>query len=117
MCIRDRLAYYADDKWTEEQLSLIINFSRQAIQDIRDHGDFPKDEVSSWDLGYGWTIHARGYDPVPHEPIALFGEAFILLLQNNLPVPPEKTTWFYGTKNEPMTIEINCNYDEIRRKS
>jgi len=106
------LAYFADDNWTQEQTNLILRFCGDAISAIRDHGDFSKAEISTWQLGQELRIFTRGLDPVPSEPVVRFGEALVLLLKEELPAPPELHWWFYGTEDSPKTIKMLRNYDD-----
>ena len=77
-----------------------------AIEAIKLHGDFRASEVESWKILEDLTIFARGHDPIPWDPVARIGRAFILLLQNAMPKPPENHAWFYTLDESVDTIRM-----------
>lgn len=100
------MANYTDSDWTASQLDLVIQLSRHAVDAIRSHGDFAAADVQSWQVLDEQRIFARGHDPIPAEPVARLGEAFIQLLQGQLPVPPDQHWWFYTLEAETDTIQM-----------
>ena len=100
------MACYTDDEWTTHQIDLIVKLSRQAIMAIRQHGDFSASDVETWPLIDNERLSARGHDPIPSEPVARLGEAYILLLLAELPEPPESHLWFYTLEEDIDTIKM-----------
>lgn len=100
------LAHYADDEWTSEQIDLVLQLCDDAISAIRKHGDFAASDVESWPVLDDQRIFTRGHDPIPSEPIARLGEAFVLLLQGQLLLPPNQHLWFYTLDDEVDTIKM-----------
>ncbi len=107
------LAFFADDRWTEEQVDLIIRLSQKAITKILAHGDFTDVEVLSLELIDDLKLHVRGMKTIPCVPISRFGEAFMHLLLDELPAPPHKTWWYYGMAEQPETMSMQVNWDEL----
>ena len=103
------MAHYTDDNWTTSQVDLVIQLSRHAIDAIRSHGDFAASDVQSWPVLDENRIFARGHDPIPAEPVARLGDAFIQLLQGQLPAPPDQHWWFYTLELETDTIKMRSS--------
>lgn len=102
------LADFADDDWDNEQIRLITKLGNCAISNIRQHGDFTDEEISSWAVLDDLRIFPRGYEIIPVKFIINFGEAFLDMLNGELPEAPKGYWWFYGVGDEysPSTIKM-----------
>lgn len=101
------LPRYADDKWKDSQVDVVVDLSRQAIDAILSHGDFAATEIESWPIRVNDEnrhVFPRGRELIPAIPVANLGEAFVQLLLGNLPKPPHQTKWFFTLELEPATI-------------
>lgn len=103
------LAHYADDEWSQSQINTVIELSQVATEKIRCGGDIPASEIEAWPILDSQRIFARGHDPVPCEPVARLGDAFIALLQNALPKPPQGQWWFFTLKANADTIPMRAD--------
>ncbi len=103
------LSHYADDDWSQSQIDTVIGLCQTAVNAIRSGGDFPAREIESWQILDDQRIFTRGHDIVPCEPVARLGEAFIELLNNTLPEPPERHWWFFTLDENPDTIAMRVD--------
>ena len=103
------LSHYADDHWSQSEIDIVIELCRTATSAIRCGGDIPAREIESWQILDDQRIFTRGHDPVPCEPVARLGDAFIALLQNTLPEPPERHWWFFTLDENTDTISIRAD--------
>lgn len=76
------VASYTDEKWSRDQVDLVLELSRDATSSIRRHGNFPAAAV------------------------ARLGDAYAMLLEGTLPVAPERHVWFYTLDEVVHTIEM-----------
>jgi len=100
------LSHYAEDEWSQSQIDTVIEMCRSATDAIRWRVGIPAAEIESWPILDDQRIFARGHDPVPCEPVARLGDAFIALLQNKLPIPPERHWWFFTLDDNVDTISM-----------
>jgi hypothetical protein len=98
------LSQWADDGWSQQQVDTVIELCRTATHAIRCGGDIPACEIESWAILDEQRIFTRGHNLVPSEPVARLGDAFIALLQNTLPEPPEGHRWFFTLDENTDTI-------------
>lgn len=103
------LSHYVDDEWSQSQIDTVLELCRSATNAIRSGGDIPAREIESWPILDDQRIFTRGHDPVPCEPVARLGEAFIALLQNTLPEPPERHWWFFTLDENVHTIPMRAD--------
>lgn len=99
------LSHFAEDDWSQSQIETIIELNRSAVNIIRTHGDISAQEIESWSILENLRIFTRGHNPVPCEPVARLGEAFIALLNNTLPKPPDGYWWYFTLDVNPDLIE------------
>jgi len=107
----NELAYYLDDRWSEEQLNLVLNLIRTTNRKIRQTEYFKSKTVENWPLLDDLHIHCRGNELIPSEPIALFGEALLALANNTMSPPPDGTWWCYIIDDKPTTINMGVDWD------
>lgn len=103
------LSHYTDDQWSQSQIDTVIEICRIATASIRSRGDIPAAEVESWPILDDQRIFARGHDPIPCEPVGRLGDAFVALLQNTLPAPPERHWWFFTLGDKVDTIAMRAD--------
>lgn len=103
------LSHYADDTWSQSQIDTVIELCRTAINAIRSGDDIPAREIESWPILEDQRIFTRGHDPVPCEPVARLGDAFITLLKNTLPEPPDRHWWFFTLDENPDTLAMRAD--------
>jgi hypothetical protein len=103
------LSHYADDEWSPPQVDTVIELCRTATNAIRGRGDIPAREIESWPILDDQRMFTRGHDPVPCEPVARLGDAFIALLQDTLPEPPERHWWFFTLDENTDTIAMRSD--------
>ena len=103
------LSHYTDDEWSQSQIDTVIEMCRTATDVLRSRAEIPAAEIESWPILDDQRIFARGHDPVPCEPVARLGDAFIALLQNKLPTPPERHWWFFTLDDNVDTIAMRAN--------
>lgn len=103
------VASYTDDKWSRDQVDLVLELSRDATSSIRRHGNFSAAEVASWPILEGHQISTRGHDPIPAAAVARLGDAYAMLLEGTLPVAPERHVWFYTLDEAVHTIEMRSS--------
>ncbi|QDT51372.1 hypothetical protein Pan258_54610 [Symmachiella dynata] len=98
------LGFHLNDDWSQSQLDTVITLCRTTSTNIRTTGDIPAREVASWSVIDDLEICTRGFNPIPCEPVARFGDAVADLLNNTLPEAPYGHWWFYTLDNEVRTI-------------
>ena len=103
------LAHYADNDWTTSQVDTVIQLSQHAIEAIRLHGDFAASDAQSWPVLDDKRIFARGHDPIPAEPVARLGEAYVQLLQGELPPQLDQHAWFFSLEPEIDTLKMRSS--------
>ncbi len=104
------LSHYAEDDWSQPQIESVTELCKRAVSSIRSHGDILAQEIESWPFVDNYRIFTRRHNPVPCEPVARLGEAFIALLDNSLPKPPDRHWWFFTLDEAPDVIAMKEDF-------
>jgi hypothetical protein len=102
------LGFYLDDDWPHTKIATVVELCQRAAETIRIGGDISASDVESWPILDELRIFPRGYDPVPAEPVARFGDAVVALLENTLPKPPGRHAWFFTLGENVGTIALHA---------
>lgn len=103
------LSHYAEDDWSQSQIESVMELCRSAVSSIRSHGDILAQEIELWPILDDYRIFTRRHDPVPSEPVARLGEAFIALLNSSLSKPPDGHYWFFTLDEVPDVIAMKAD--------
>lgn len=90
-----------------------IDFTEQACAKLTTRELIPEKEIASWPSFGEEHLFPRGAKEVRAAPIIELGHAIIALLRGELPEPPERHWWFYGTPDRRSTIKMPDQPGEV----
>ena len=95
------------ESWTPLQGQNVIEFAEQACARLATRESISTEEIVSWPFAGEEHIFPRGLKEVRTAPVIKLGRAFIALLHDELPDPPEgEAWWFFGIEDQPSTVEM-----------
>ena len=95
---------HLDEKWSEDQVQIIVHLVEEACGELRGRATISAEEMAGWSILDGRGVFPRGHTEFPTAPIVELGHAIRELLVGALLPSPEGTWWFYGAPTGRSTI-------------
>ena len=111
-CIYD-FALTVEESWTPLQRQNVIDFAEEACARLATRESIAAEEFVNWPFMGDEHLFHRGLKEVNTAPVIKLGQAFIALLRDQLPDPPEGEVWFFGTENDPSTVRMNSGSGQV----
>ena len=97
---------FLDDDWIAEQVEVVRQLAIEACDRLSARREISAEEMTSWPLLDGKGVFPRGLPGVTTASAVRLGRAVVGLLDGSLPAAPRGTSWFFGTEEDPETLEV-----------